>query len=551
MNSHITLVPIWWIYTLFLLSQNIQSSIQLTSSNVTKLDETNSSSSDCNTYTSCTTCVTSSSPCDWCIDGHRCTHDTSENCRNDILVTGVNHGGPSYRSGPSFCPAITETLDGSSDILVHAGTRKSIRVKVRTIAQFIVQTRFLCKYNVEGRLRTLNAQLLAETMYCDSTEFSYNHSAPNVTATLAVIWGGSKPLDNPSNIHVVIYKCNEMAKSENACSSLEKKYECGWCQSSNQCQISNQCNNTVPNKPVDFSNTRIADVNPKQLSRSERKLVSLTMENFPESDTQFVCVFGIQGKDILTNATRLNSTISCATPSTDSLPFLAKGEYNYTAELSVTATNSSISKFGLANVTFFDCNAYSSCTTCVTSPSPCDWCVDGNRCTYDTSENCRYDILVTGVNHGGPSYRSGPAFCPTIIETLGGSSEILIHADTKKSIRFKVRMIGQFIVQTRFLCQYNIEGKVTSLNADLIGDTIYCEQMKFSYTHSAPNVTVPLAVIWGGSKSLDNPLDIHVVIYKCNEMAKSNETCSTLTEKYGCGWCQSTNRCEHSNECAQ
>ena len=45
---------------------------------------------DCTTYTSCTECVSSSYPCDWCVDGHRCTHDTAENCRNDILVTGVN-----------------------------------------------------------------------------------------------------------------------------------------------------------------------------------------------------------------------------------------------------------------------------------------------------------------------------------------------------------------------------------------------------------------------------------------------------------------------------
>lgn len=45
---------------------------------------------DCNTYVSCTQCVSSAFPCDWCVDGHRCTHDTAENCRNDILVTGVS-----------------------------------------------------------------------------------------------------------------------------------------------------------------------------------------------------------------------------------------------------------------------------------------------------------------------------------------------------------------------------------------------------------------------------------------------------------------------------
>lgn len=32
-------------------------------------------------------------------------------------------------------------------------------------------------------------------------EFVYTSKSPNLTATFAVIWGGSKPLDNPDNIH--------------------------------------------------------------------------------------------------------------------------------------------------------------------------------------------------------------------------------------------------------------------------------------------------------------------------------------------------------------
>lgn len=45
---------------------------------------------DCSTHLSCTQCVSSQFPCDWCVEAHRCTHDTAENCRNDILVTGVS-----------------------------------------------------------------------------------------------------------------------------------------------------------------------------------------------------------------------------------------------------------------------------------------------------------------------------------------------------------------------------------------------------------------------------------------------------------------------------
>lgn len=155
---------------------------------------------DCSTHLSCTQCVSSQFPCDWCVEAHRCTHDTAENCRNDILVTGISRIGPSYRSGPTFCPTINVTSDGP-EILVPAGSKKQVKVKVHIIGQFIVQTRFVCQFNVEGRVTSVNAQLLGDTIYCDPMEFSYTAKASKLTATFAVIWGGSKPLDNPNNIH--------------------------------------------------------------------------------------------------------------------------------------------------------------------------------------------------------------------------------------------------------------------------------------------------------------------------------------------------------------
>lgn len=67
--------------------------------------------------------------------------------------------------------------------------------------QFITQTRFVCQFNIEGRVTSVNANLLSDTIYCDHMEFSYTTAAPSTNATFAVIWGGSKPLDNPDNIH--------------------------------------------------------------------------------------------------------------------------------------------------------------------------------------------------------------------------------------------------------------------------------------------------------------------------------------------------------------
>uniref|UniRef100_A0A1B6CQ54 Sema domain-containing protein n=1 Tax=Clastoptera arizonana TaxID=38151 RepID=A0A1B6CQ54_9HEMI len=327
---------------------------------------------------------------------------------------------------------------------------------------------------------------------------------------------------------------------------------CGWCSLENKCSLRSDCQDAakdilywIPYKSGRC--TTITTVTPYQLQRTTARTLELVIDNLPTLSGQFLCAFTALDKTLITNATRKPYGVNCTTPRTDLLPSIPSGQHHFTAKLSVRMTTGP--DFVATNFTFFDCNTYSSCTQCVSSSFPCDWCVDGHRCTHDTAENCRNDILVTGVSRVGPSFRSGPGFCPTINATSAGSTEILVASGLKKSLRVKVHIIGQFIVQTRFVCQFNIEGRVTSVNANLLGDTIYCEPMEFSYTSRAPNITATFAVIWGGSKPLDNPDNIHVVIYRCREMADNCGMCLALGEKFGCGWCQASHRCEVNEQC--
>ncbi|XP_069990321.1 uncharacterized protein [Penaeus vannamei] len=1036
---------------------------------------------DCTTYSSCTECVSSPFPCDWCVDGHRCTHDSAENCRNDVLVNGVNRFGPSIRSGPSFCPRIT--FLESQEILVSSGSQKSIKVKVDNIAQFIVQTRFVCQFNIEGRVTGVNANLLGDTIYCDRMEFSYTTAAPSINATFAVIWGGSKPLDNPGNIHVLVYKCQHMASNCGMCLNLAERFRCGWCQSSSRCEVAAQCeegawldrDRICPNqvltatssaagggdaegpnsrfivdrfeddrwqefthltvdkntgtvyaggvnrlyqldpnlrllqyvvtgpvsdsvecpasgcfsedlqsmKPtnnvnkvliVDYTHSRLIvcgsvrqgscqvrdlrditqltrnvsegivannatastvafiapgppnprvthvlyvgvtytgrsvyrdevpavssrslednrfleiavtdvttstqmwvnslarkrypityvygfgsenfsyfltrqmedtyagspymsklvrvcqndpayysyteipieckdqqgkhynlvqaayvgkpgtdlatqlgiqtnedvlfavfspfdpregegspqptdssalclysmksvrhmfmnniqecfrgigvrglnfispshhcierrldlnedfcgmDVNtplggkqpveslasltfptrltavaatstdaytvvflgtaqghlkkvvienrnnaleyddievdqgsavrqdmhfdkagdhlyvmtsnkiskvktkecsiyegcsqclgardpycgwcssenkcslrrdcreafqdprfwlnyktdrcaitrvkPDKIQRTTTRTLALMIENMLPVDGPLQCVFSSMGKDLSTETRRTAEGVSCPTPRPDLLPVIPQNKNHFTAKLCVRKLDGV--ELVCTNFTFFDCTTYSSCTECVSSPFPCDWCVDGHRCTHDSAENCRNDVLVNGVNRFGPSIRSGPSFCPRI--TFLESQEILVSSGSQKSIKVKVDNIAQFIVQTRFVCQFNIEGRVTGVNANLLSDTIYCDRMEFSYTTAAPSISATFAVIWGGSKPLDNPGNIHVLVYKCQHMASNCGMCLNLAERFRCGWCQSSSRCEVAAQCEE
>ncbi|XP_065576884.1 plexin-A4-like isoform X2 [Artemia franciscana] len=326
---------------------------------------------------------------------------------------------------------------------------------------------------------------------------------------------------------------------------------CGWCSLENKCSLRTDCQDAVrdPLYWVPYRSgrcTTITAVTPHQIQRTTARTLGLVIDNLPALSGQFLCAFTALGKTLVTNATRTTNGVSCTTPRTDLIPHNPPGQQHFTAKLSVRM--SSGPDFVTTNFTFFDCTTYTSCTACVSSSFPCDWCVDGHRCTHDTAENCRNDILVTGINRIGPSIRSGPSFCPRINGTAG-STEILVSSGTKKKINVKVDNIAQFIVHTRFVCQFNIEGRVSTVPANVISDTIYCDDMEFSYASRQPNITATFAVIWGGSKPLDNPDNVHILIYRCREMADNCGMCLALPGKYGCGWCQASDRCEVREQC--
>ena len=184
---------------------------------------------------------------------------------------------------------------------------------------------------------------------------------------------------------------------------------------------------------------------------------------------------------------------------TDHLPTIPTGQSHFTAKLSIRVKGGS--DIASTNFTFFSCSSHSSCSSCVASSFPCDWCVDGkrklksyknkdtlltditgHRCTHDSSQHCRNDILVTGVNRIGPSIRSGPAFCPRVHSgTSESTSEILIPSGQVKGIRLKIDNGAQFMIQTRFFCQFNIEGRIISVSAQIIRGEVLCDETEFSY----------------------------------------------------------------------
>ncbi|XP_018019923.1 plexin A3 isoform X1 [Hyalella azteca] len=360
--------------------------------------------------------------------------------------------------------------------------------------------------------------------------------------------------------HLYVVTSNKISKVKAQECSIYKGCEqclgardpyCGWCSLENKCSLRRDCRDATqdPQHWVSYKTgrcTTIAKVSPDKLQRTTARTLNLIIENLPSVEGPLECVFRAMNKVLTTPAKRTAQGVQCTTPRNDMLPDIPQNQHHFTADLWVRKEEGP--EFVSTNFTFFDCNTYSSCTECVSSDFPCDWCVDGHRCTHDSAENCRNDVLVNGVKRVGPSIRSGPTFCPRI--TVVESEEILVSSGTEKSIKVKVDNIAQFITQTRFVCQFNIEGRVTSVTAKLLSDTIYCDKMEFVYTTPSPSTNASFAVIWGGSKPLDNPDDIHVLVYQCQLMADNCGQCLSLSERYQCGWCQSTGRCMVSDKCS-
>ncbi|XP_043221511.1 plexin-A2-like isoform X2 [Amphibalanus amphitrite] len=331
---------------------------------------------------------------------------------------------------------------------------------------------------------------------------------------------------------------------------------CGWCSLENKCSVRSRCQDADKDVLywINYKSDRcttIESVNPHQLQATTARTLTLTINNLPklQQSGSFLCAFTLMGRTLITNATQTGQdTLTCGTPRTDLLPPIPSGQHFIQAKLSVRMTSGP--DFVATDFGFYNCHRYQHCSQCVSSPFPCDWCVDGHRCTHDTAENCRNDILVTGLKRVGPSIRSGPSFCPKINATTDGDTEILVPSGSKKAIKVKVENIVRLIASGQLVCQFNIEGRVASKKAHLLGSDIVCDDMTFSYSAKRPNTTAAFAVIWGGSRPLDNPQNVRVLVYRCSEMADNCGECLALDSKFNCGWCQTSGQCEVREACA-
>uniref|UniRef100_A0A915PJ57 Sema domain-containing protein n=1 Tax=Setaria digitata TaxID=48799 RepID=A0A915PJ57_9BILA len=254
---------------------------------------------DCSRFKLCSACVSSSFPCDWCIESNQCVAgSTTENrCRSQQLVNGVERSGPSSRKGPSHCPRI---VAAERDFFVASGKNRQISVVVENARKFM--TDFKCQFKIEHSMHERLAKKKGSVIICDDMKFDFygpGYGNGTAVANFSVIWSsegrhGGFALDNSQGIRIVMYKCESLASNCGLCLVLSgDKYDCGWCPAEKQCTREENCPVTTK---IDYWLDRsqlcpypvITDFNPKKGPLAGGTTVSDSPETYLNIDSKLI-----------------------------------------------------------------------------------------------------------------------------------------------------------------------------------------------------------------------------------------------------------------------
>lgn len=444
----------------------------------------------CDEHRTCEECAVSQEPfCGWCTWGNKCT--TKSNC--DVPPDGslywTRHESPqscraatAERPRPPPEPRGTIVPNGPTrEILIPSGTNKTVTVKLLATYFRVYRSTLDCQFTIEGTTTRVGAKVLADTIYCSKITFQPRSTSPTVSVPFTVL-SDHEPLDNPQNLHVVIYRCELMGSDCRSCLELPKKYSCGWCPSSQTCTIQQQCSGHP--------------------------------------------------------STWLYRPRSCA-----------EAPQRVTFRPSVTPSPGTTDKVGsfIGPSVPNECGKLKSCTECLSWSSDCQWCIGRDRCAPIGDAMCRTDYVVTAVSAVtavGKAQRS----CPRVNVAGAIPRETVVPRGAKRALAVTVENVEAFIAARSLLCEFLVEGRPIRVGGRLLGDTVHCDSVTFNYNAPVSNITVPLRVVWQGRK-LDNPFNVHVLVYRCDLMAQGCSTCLRLPEKYVCGWCVEDDSCETRDKC--
>ncbi|XP_030828491.1 plexin-A4-like [Strongylocentrotus purpuratus] len=317
---------------------------------------------------------------------------------------------------------------------------------------------------------------------------------------------------------------------------------CGWCTLDARCTRYEAC-------PERDESTRwlsynalqcvsISNVQPNSLPYHQtQQEITITVQQLPDlrSSFQYNCAFDSHE----VSATTIGNTVTCTSPPEYGLPLIPDGMYFLNLPLSVVSTETNVD-FVTTDFFFFDCSHIKSCSFCVMTLFPCDWCVYDNRCTDDSSSCQTGDTVVIGVNNTNGSGNKGQGFCPQL---LGATESFLIPVSIPSgfSLSAKNLPIDQSKDPVTYECILDIEGEEVRVPSTTFNKTyILCNDEQYMYNENILEKNVSVSVQWNGQNSIDDLSETYVTLYKCSVNSGSCSQClsqEATSSILKCGWC--------------
>ncbi|XP_071500933.1 plexin-A4-like [Diadema antillarum] len=318
---------------------------------------------------------------------------------------------------------------------------------------------------------------------------------------------------------------------------------CGWCTLEakctryHECPSSDQLTRWLSYNAVQCVSISVVHPSDELLYQKTEQTLYITVEQLPDLRNEFyyLCTFDDSYE---TTATVDENELRCLSPPAGALPPIPVGDDSIRVTLAIKSTESGI-RFVSRDLYFYNCSLDTSCSSCVTTPWPCDWCVYENRCTHNSS-SCEGDTIVFGDEIATETGNRGQLYCPQILGPVETETLIPVGVETSYTLRGSNLPTDSSKVKS-YECILHVEGGEQITTATSFNHSyVECDKKSYSYSESVLITNVSVSVRWNSTNYIDDISRTTVSLYKCSVNGESCSRClseEVTPTKLGCGWC--------------
>ncbi|XP_066499316.1 plexin A3 [Hoplias malabaricus] len=313
---------------------------------------------------------------------------------------------------------------------------------------------------------------------------------------------------------------------------------CGWCVLHHKCSRREACPKWEVPQHFNSELKQCVDITviPRNMSVTAASTqLSVKVANVPNLSAGVTCVF----EDLSESPGEVlpKGLVLCMSPSLRDVPALPHGYGDKrVVKLSLKSKETGL-KFITTDIVFYNCSVLQSCSSCVSSPFPCNWCKYRHICTNNVAECSFLEGRVSSLEG-----------CPQILH----SSDILVPAGIVRPITLRARNLPQpQSGQKNYECVFNIQGKVQRIPAVRFNSScIQCQNTSYWYEgNEMGDLPVDFSIVWDGDFPIDKPSSMRALLYKCEAQRDSCGLCLKADSMFECGWCLADKKCLLKQHC--